>query len=55
MFVKDESARLGLPAFKILGAWAVRQLLASAPGGAGPATTLAELRSLAHSGPFACP
>jgi diaminopropionate ammonia-lyase len=28
VFVKDESSRLGLPAFKILGAsWAVRQLL----------------------------
>ncbi len=28
MFVKDESARLGLPAFKVLGAsWAVRQVL----------------------------
>jgi diaminopropionate ammonia-lyase len=28
VFVKDESARLGLPAFKVLGAsWAVRQLL----------------------------
>ena len=29
VFVKDESARLGLPAFKIIGAsWAVHQLLA---------------------------
>jgi diaminopropionate ammonia-lyase len=46
VFVKDESARLGLPAFKVLGAsWAVRQLLATGPGTA-PAT-LAELRSLA--------
>jgi diaminopropionate ammonia-lyase len=35
LFVKDESARLGLPAFKVLGAsWAVHQALASrtAPG-----------------------
>lgn len=35
VFVKDESARLGLPAFKVLGAsWAVHQALASrtAPG-----------------------
>jgi diaminopropionate ammonia-lyase len=51
VFVKDESARLGLPAFKILGAsWAVQQLLASAPG-AGPVNTLAELRSLAATRP----
>lgn len=29
MFVKDESARLGLPAFKVLGAsWAVHRALA---------------------------
>ena len=33
-FVKDESARLGLPAFKVLGAsWAVHQVLAHSPGG----------------------
>src|SRR5215467_2756311 len=63
VFVKDESARLGLPAFKVLGAsWAVRQLLASEPGGtgtggatsAGPGTaqdTLAGLRSLAAGRP----
>jgi len=41
VFVKDESARLGLPAFKVLGAsWAVHQLLASTPAGepAAPAT-----------------
>jgi diaminopropionate ammonia-lyase len=50
VFVKDESARLGLPAFKVLGAsWAVRQLLA-AGAGAAPAT-LAELRSLAAERP----
>ena len=36
VFVKDESTRLGLPAFKVLGAsWAVAQVLA-APD-AGPA------------------
>jgi diaminopropionate ammonia-lyase len=33
VFVKDESSRLGLPAFKILGAsWACAQVLASHPG-----------------------
>ena len=40
VFVKDESARLGLPAFKVLGAsWAVARILAgsSAPATAGPA------------------
>ncbi len=32
VFVKDESSRLGLPAFKVLGAsWAVRRALASQP------------------------
>jgi diaminopropionate ammonia-lyase len=38
VFVKDESARLGLPAFKVLGAsWAVRQVLAGpGPDGAAP-------------------
>ena len=36
VFVKDESARLGLPAFKVLGAsWAVRQVLAG-PGPGQP-------------------
>jgi diaminopropionate ammonia-lyase len=41
VFVKDESARLGLPAFKVLGAsWAVRQVLAGpGPGGAAPPAT----------------
>ncbi|MFE3185475.1 diaminopropionate ammonia-lyase [Streptomyces violascens] len=42
VFVKDESSRLGLPAFKALGAsWAVRRILAerAASGeGAGPVT-----------------
>ncbi|WP_343035839.1 pyridoxal-phosphate dependent enzyme [Isoptericola sediminis] len=33
LFVKDESSRLGLPAFKILGAsWACRQVLERQPG-----------------------
>jgi len=39
VFVKDESTRLGLPAFKVLGAsWAVARLLAgsAAPADAGP-------------------
>jgi diaminopropionate ammonia-lyase len=37
VFVKDESARLGLPAFKVLGAsWAVQKLLTDEPGGTGP-------------------
>jgi len=41
VFVKDESARLGLPAFKVLGAsWAVRQVLAGpGPDGAAPPAT----------------
>jgi diaminopropionate ammonia-lyase len=48
VFVKDESDRLGLPAFKILGAsWAVRQLL----GRDSAAASLAELRSLAAARP----
>jgi diaminopropionate ammonia-lyase len=34
VFVKDESARLGLPAFKVLGAsWAVHQVLSRHPAG----------------------
>jgi diaminopropionate ammonia-lyase len=48
VFVKDESSRFGLPAFKILGAsWAVRRLLGrdTAPA------TVAELRSLAAARP----
>ena len=56
VFVKDESARLGLPAFKVLGAsWAVRQVLAGpGPDGAAPATPppgLAGLRALAARWP----
>ena len=35
VLVKDESARLGLPAFKVLGAsWAIRQVLSLWPAGA---------------------
>ncbi len=35
MFVKDESDRMGLPAFKILGAsWATHQVLSRRPAGA---------------------
>jgi diaminopropionate ammonia-lyase len=53
VFVKDESARLGLPAFKILGAsWAVRQVLAGhRPRGATPPPGLAGLRALAAGWP----
>jgi len=49
VFVKDESDRLGLPAFKVLGAsWAVRQVLARrAPAGAAPPPGVAGLRALA--------
>ena len=37
LFVKDESARLGLPAFRSLGAfWAVAQVLAARAGLPGP-------------------
>jgi diaminopropionate ammonia-lyase len=39
LFVKDESARLGLPAFKALGAyWAIAQILAARAGLPGPLT-----------------
>jgi len=57
VFVKDESARLGLPAFKVLGAsWAVRQVLAGpGPDGAAPPATptpgLTGLRALAARWP----
>jgi diaminopropionate ammonia-lyase len=47
VLVKDESSRLGLPAFKVLGAsWAVARLLARRAGLAGP-PTLAELKHAA--------
>ena len=58
-FVKDESSRLGLPAFKVLGAsWAIHQLLTTppddeppAPAGAAPAHGLARLRTAAARRP----
>jgi diaminopropionate ammonia-lyase len=47
LFVKDESARLGLPAFKSLGAfWAVAQVIAARAGLPGP-LTLGALRAAA--------
>jgi diaminopropionate ammonia-lyase len=56
VFVKDESSRLGLPAFKVLGAsWAVHQLLTGSPAGEPAATAppdgLAGLRELAAGRP----
>ncbi len=56
VFVKDESSRLGLPAFKVLGAsWAVHQLLTGSPAGepaaTAPADGLAGLRELAAGRP----
>ena len=56
VFVKDESTRLGLPAFKVLGAsWGVAQVLAtsSTPGEAGGAAglTVAALRRAAADHP----
>src|SRR5438067_13601187 len=53
VFVKDESARLGLPAFKVLGAsWAVRRLLAGpAPDRSAAPAGLAGLRALAARRP----
>jgi diaminopropionate ammonia-lyase len=45
VFVKDESNRIGLPAFKILGAsWAVNWALSERSGFDAPATSLTELR-----------
>ena len=45
VFVKDESNRLGLPAFKILGAsWAVNCALSHRSGFEVPAKSLTELR-----------
>ncbi|MEG9250295.1 diaminopropionate ammonia-lyase [Arthrobacter sp. Soc17.1.1.1] len=47
VWVKDESDRLGLPAFKVLGAsWAVNRAI-SATAGKPPARTLQELQTLA--------
>ncbi|HEU4908349.1 MAG TPA: diaminopropionate ammonia-lyase, partial [Propionibacteriaceae bacterium] len=48
VFIKDESDRLGLPAFKILGAsWAVNCALSQRSGFDMPATNLTELRERA--------
>ena len=47
VWVKDESNRLGLPAFKVLGAsWAVNRAISAAVG-KGPARTLQELQDTA--------
>jgi len=52
VFVKDESARLGLPAFKVLGAsWAVCRLLAVRAGVPSDGVDLDRLRALAGSLP----
>ena len=45
VLVKNESNRLGLPAFKILGAsWAVNRALSQCSGFDTPAASLTELR-----------
>ncbi len=52
VFVKDESSRLGLPAFKALGAsWAIAQILAARAQLGGP-LTLQALRSAATDDPI---
>jgi len=52
VLVKDESRRMGLPAFKVLGAsWAVNRAVSSHRGYAATATTLDELRERAAGGP----
>jgi diaminopropionate ammonia-lyase len=53
VLVKDESSRLGLPSFKVLGAsWAVHQLLVTEAAGAGPGPHgLPALRRLAAARP----
>lgn len=52
VFVKDESFRLGLPAFKVLGAsWAVARILAQRAGMSG-ALSLDMLRAAARSHPI---
>ncbi len=55
VFVKDESSRLGLPAFKVLGAsWAIHRLLTSepaGPAGTAPPDALARLRAAAARRP----
>jgi len=58
VFIKDESSRLGLPAFKVLGAsWAIHRLLTDSPAGepvtpsATPPDALARLRTAAAHRP----
>lgn len=58
VFVKDESSRLGLPAFKVLGAsWAIHRLLTGSPAsepvspGTTPPDALAKLRTAAAQRP----
>lgn len=52
VFVKDESSRLGLPAFKALGAWwAIAGVLAARAGSTGPVTVSA-LRAAAACYPL---
>src|SRR5690348_15773302 len=58
VFVKDESSRLGLPAFKVLGAsWAIHRFLAdepitaTGPASATPPDALARLRAAAAHRP----
>jgi diaminopropionate ammonia-lyase len=52
IFVKDESARLGLPAFKVLGAsWAIHRLLTGEPATPTGADALADLRNAAARRP----
>jgi diaminopropionate ammonia-lyase len=46
LLIKDESCRMGLPAFKILGAsWAVARALTTRLGGLAPWKTVADLRA----------
>ena len=52
VLVKDESRRMGLPAFKVLGAsWAVNRAVSRHLGYVEPAATLDELRERAAGGP----
>ena len=51
VLVKDESRRMGLPAFKVLGAsWAVNKAVSGALGHPEPAATLDELPRLEDHG-----
>ena len=52
VFLKDESDRLGLPTFKILGAsWAVNRALSYRSGFDVPAESLTELRERSDKAP----